>query len=62
MCNRKNLQKLEGTHRLDDGIVAMLAFNVNQMEEDREDPRRWKDQSHFLSIRTELHIETYNSV
>lgn len=47
---------------MDDGTVPKLVFNKNQMEENKEDPSRWKDQHHFLSIRTELHIETYNSI
>lgn len=44
---------------MNDDIPPKLAFNTNQMGENREDPRRCKYQSHFLSIRTEPYIETY---
>lgn len=56
-CNRKNLQKIGRTYRMDHDTVPKLAFNKNQMEENREDPRRWKYKSHFLRTRTEIHIE-----
>ena len=55
-------QNTERTYKINDGIVPKLAFNTNQMEGNREDPRRWNDQSHFLSIRTEVHTETSNSI
>lgn len=46
---------------MDDGILPKLFFNTNQMGEIREDPRWWK-YVHVLSIQTELHMKTYNSI
>jgi hypothetical protein len=33
---------------MDNGILPKLAFNTNQKEENKDNPRRWKEQSHYF--------------